>query len=72
MTLPARILATLDATRVPYDVEELHHALRGETVTLHLIRDTLRLMAERGDVEETKDGWIRKAKPVVKQKGLFE
>lgn len=72
MTIPTAIITLLTAARVPYDAEEIHYALREHNVTLHLIRDTLRLLAERGEVEETKEGWRLRAKPVaIKQGSLF-
>lgn len=75
MKLAPRIIALLDASRVPYDAEEIHFALRDHAqITLGLVLDTLRLLAERGEVRDTSEGWERITKPKAiapKQGSLF-
>lgn len=73
MTLPSRILLLIADKRPPLDAAEIHFALRqdGQTITLGLVADTLRLMAARGEVVERDGGWVIPAKPVVKQGSLF-
>lgn len=66
MKLAPRIIALLDASRVPYDAEEIHFALRDHAqITLGLVLDTLRLLAERGEVRDTSEGWERITKPMA-------
>jgi Fe2+ or Zn2+ uptake regulation protein len=76
VTITARIIALLDTSRVPYDAEEIHYALRDQVshLTMALVLDTLRLLASRGEVKETAQGWERIVTPKAigpKQGSLF-
>ena len=75
MKLATQIIALLDTSRVPYDADEIHYALRDQShITPTLVLDTLRLLAERGEVRDTREGWERITKPAAiapKQRSLF-